>query len=43
MTAHRRIHHVHTGWPTPITGVIASLVFAALLAYIALLLLFPAG
>lgn len=39
MATHRRIHHAHTGWPAPITGVVASLVFAAVLAYIALLLL----
>ena len=41
MTTHRNlVHHVHTGWPAPITGVIASGLFAAFLGvYLVLLLL----
>jgi hypothetical protein len=40
MPTHRRIHHhEHIGWPTPVTGLIASALFAAVLAYILLLML----
>jgi hypothetical protein len=28
MTARHRVHHVHSGWPAPYTGVIAALLFA---------------
>lgn len=27
MTVHRRIHHVHTGWPSPYVGLIAAALF----------------
>lgn len=37
---HRPIqHHVHTGWPDPLTGVLASFVFAVVLAVYAVLLI----
>jgi hypothetical protein len=39
MAAHRRLHHVHTSWPAPITGVIASLLFAIFLVVYAFVLL----
>ena len=38
----RHIHHVHAGWPAPITGVIGAIVFAAVLAAYAVLLILRA-
>ena len=39
MTTRRHVHHVHAGWPAPITGVIVALVFASILAAYAVLLI----
>jgi hypothetical protein len=39
MIARRRIHHAHAGWPAPITGVLAALLFAFVLAAYAVALL----
>lgn len=42
MIAHRRTHHAHVGWPAPITGVIAAMLFAFVLAAYALVLILRA-
>lgn len=39
MTARRHpVHHVHSSWPAPITGLIAAFLFAAVLIVYAVLL-----
>jgi len=42
MVTRRHIHHVHSGWPAPMTGLIVSLVFAAILAAYAVMLILRA-
>jgi hypothetical protein len=42
MVARRHIHHAHAGWPAPITGVLAALLFASVLAAYAVLLILRA-
>jgi len=42
MVARRHIHHAHAGWPAPMTGVIVALLFAAVLAAYAVMLILRA-
>jgi hypothetical protein len=42
MVARRHIHHAHASWPAPITGVIVTLLFAAVLAAYAVMLILRA-